>query len=83
MTFFAPDGKKWRKMMPMRDLNTYPTFVAMTTKIPPAYPGFLFQVDTGNHQPICCKLTMYVPHKSEVMQKLVEWLYKNGVAEED
>ena len=35
---------------------------------------FSFQIDIGNHPPICCKPPRYVPHESEVMWKLVESL---------
>ena len=45
--------------------------------------GFSFQIDTGKHQPICCKPTRYDLHESEVMQKLLESLDENGVVEED
>ena len=43
---------------------------------------FLFQIDTGNNQPICCKPSSYVPRESEVIQNLVGRLCGNGVVEE-
>ena len=45
--------------------------------------GFSDLADTGNHPPICFNPPRYVPHESEVMQILVEWLYEHGVVEED
>ena len=45
--------------------------------------GFSFQIDTGNHQPICCKLPRYGPLESKFIKKLVERLDENGVVEED
>ena len=45
--------------------------------------GFSFQIDTGNHPPICCKPPRYGPHDYEVMQKLVERLDEKVVVEED
>ena len=45
--------------------------------------GFSFQIDTGSHSPILCKLPRYGPHKSDVMQKMVERLDENFVVEED
>ena len=44
--------------------------------------GISFQIDTGNHPPICYKPPRNIPHDSEVMQKLVERLNENGVVEE-
>ena len=41
--------------------------------------GFLFQIDTCNYPPIFCKSPRYGPHESEVMQKMAERMYKNGV----
>ena len=45
--------------------------------------GFSFQIDTGDHPPICCKQPRYGPHESEVMRKLVAKLDENGVVEDD
>ena len=49
--------------------------------IPPAYPGILLQIDTGNYTPIWSKLTRYGPYYYDVMRKLVERLDNNGVVE--
>ena len=32
MKFFTLDGKRWRKVINMGDINANPTFVAMTMK---------------------------------------------------
>ena len=45
--------------------------------------GFSFQIDTINHSPTRQKPSRYDPHESEVMRKLVEIMYENGVVEED
>ena len=45
--------------------------------------GFLVQIDTGKHPPICCKPPRYGPRESEVMQNLVERLDENGAVEEE
>ena len=45
--------------------------------------GFSFQIDTGDHPPICCKQPRYGPHESEIMRKLVAKLDENGVVEDD
>ena len=42
---------------------------------------FSFQIDTGSHSPICCKLPSYGPQKYEVMPNLVERVDENGVVE--
>ena len=43
---------------------------------------FLFQFDTFKYALICCKPPRYGPPDHEVMRKLVESLYENGVMEE-
>ena len=45
--------------------------------------GFLFQIDTGSHSPICCKPGRCGPNKSEVVQNLMERMNENGVVEQD
>ena len=45
--------------------------------------GFLFQIGICNNPPIYCKTSRYIPHESEVMQKLAESLDENGGVEED
>ena len=32
LALFTPDGNRWRKVMPMGDLNSAPTFVSMMMK---------------------------------------------------
>ena len=32
--------------------------------------GYLFQIDTGAHAPVCCKPPRYGPHESRVMKKI-------------
>ena len=44
--------------------------------------GFLFQIDTGDHPPICCKPPRYGPPESVVMRNLAERLDETGVVEE-
>ena len=44
--------------------------------------GFSFQIDTGNHPPICCKPPKYGPRESKVLRNMVESLEENGVVEE-
>ena len=47
------------------------------------FRGFSFQIDTGNHTPICCKPPRYGPRESNCMQNLLKRMDENGVVEED
>ena len=44
--------------------------------------GFMLQIETVNHYPVCCNLPWYGPDKSSVMIKLVAKLDNNGIVEE-
>jgi hypothetical protein len=44
---------------------------------------YLFNIDTGNHPPVCCKPPRYGPHESKVMNKLLDTLESKGVIEDD
>ena len=45
--------------------------------------GYLFNIDVGNHKPVCCKPPRYGPHESVVMNKLLAVLEDQGVIEDD
>ena len=45
--------------------------------------GFSCRIDTGNAEPICCRVPRYGPHESRVITKLVDQLEKNSLVEDD
>ena len=44
--------------------------------------GFICHIDTGNAQPVCCKIPRYGPHEARVITKLARGLEENGLVEE-
>ena len=44
--------------------------------------GFVCHIDTGNAQPICCKIPRYGPHEARVITQLARGLEANGLIEE-
>ena len=44
--------------------------------------GFICHIDTGNAQPVCCKLPRYGPHEARVITKLTRGLEENGLIED-
>jgi hypothetical protein len=45
--------------------------------------GYIFNIDTGAHKPVCCKPPQYGPHESVVMRKLLDALEVQKVIEDD
>jgi hypothetical protein len=45
--------------------------------------GYIFNIDTGAHKPVCCQPPRYGPHESVVMRKLLDALEVQGVIEDD
>lgn len=44
--------------------------------------GFVCHIDTGNAQPLCCKIPRYGPHEARVFTQLARGLEENGLIEE-
>jgi Reverse transcriptase (RNA-dependent DNA polymerase)/RNase H-like domain found in reverse transcriptase len=44
--------------------------------------GFVCHIDTGNAQPMCCKIPRYGPHEARVITQLARGLEENGLIEE-
>ena len=44
--------------------------------------GFVCHIDTGNAQPVCCKLPRYGPHEARVITQLTRGLEENGLIED-
>ena len=44
--------------------------------------GFVCHIDTGNAQPVCCKIPRYGPHEARVITQLARGLEENGLIEE-
>ena len=44
--------------------------------------GFVCHIDTGNAQPVCCRIPRYGPHEARVITELARGLEKNGLIEE-
>ena len=45
--------------------------------------GFVFRVDTGNCQPVCCKTPRYGHHEIGPINTLLQRLEDNGLIEDD
>ena len=45
--------------------------------------GFIFRVDTGNFQPVCCKTPRYGHHETGPINTLLQRLEDNGLIEDD
>ena len=45
--------------------------------------GFLFEVDTGDCEPICCKTPRYGPHETKIMLELINALDKTRLISDD
>jgi hypothetical protein len=44
--------------------------------------GFECHIDTGNAQPVCCKIPRYGPHEARVITQLARGLEDNGLIED-
>ena len=44
--------------------------------------GFVCHIDTGNAQPVCCRLPRYGPHEARVITQLTRGLEDNGLIED-
>ena len=67
----------------VKEMITYYWYVFYEDGFRRPIRGFSFQIDTGNHPPICGKPPRYIPHESEVMQNLVGQMDEKGVVDDN